>query len=286
MKRFGLAVLAVMLGFAPGVSRAISVSQSIDRTDMRFEDTAEYRVVVSWDGPPTRYRFDKALRLEADKLKVASFSSTVNSAGSGPDEVSSKVVNYRLAPTGSGVGTIEPLAIEYMEWPDTTVGVLLTDAFTVTIAPPAPVSVASENGIAVWIWLVVIILSLSVVAVLVVWLRNSKEAPPVRTPAEAFLDDLAVLKSESGSDLKHFQTGLYKILTVFISVLFRIDVNGRATEVILADLEQADLSREGKDMLSDWLRRAEREKYAPVNAPPGETIRLESEIRSFVEKHF
>lgn len=286
MNRLGLAVLAAFIGLVPGVGKAISVSQSIDRIDMRFEDTAAYEVVISWDGPPTRYRFEKALRLEADKLKVASFSSTVNSSGSGPDEISTKVVTYHLAPTGSGVGSIEPLAIEYTEWPDTTVGVLLTDAITISIAKPIPVVVKSDGGISLWVWIIAFVLLLAVAGGFFVWWRGRAEAPPVRTPAQAFLDDLAVLKSESGSDLKQFQTGLYKILVVFISVLYRIDVNGRSSEAILTDLEKADLSREGKDVLSDWLRRAEREKFAPVDAPPGETIRLESEIRSFVEKHF
>ncbi|MCP4683910.1 MAG: hypothetical protein GY867_00530 [bacterium] len=286
MNRYGAAVLTAMLGLTPCVSKAISVSQSIDRTDMRFEDTAAYQVVISWEGPPTRYRFEKALRLEADKLKVASFSSTVNSTGTGSDEISSKVVNYRLVPTGSGTAGVESLAIEFMEWPDTTVGVLLTDAFAIAVARPVPIKALDQEGNSIWLWSLAVVVLLGGAAGVVVWMRGKEEKPPVRTPAQAFLDDLATLKSDTGSDLKQFQTGLYKILTVFVSVLYQIDVNGRSTEAILDDLEKADLSREGKDMLSDWLRRAEREKYAPVNAAPGETIRLESEIRNFVEKHF
>lgn len=281
-----MAAFAAVLGLAPAVGKAISVSQSIDRTEMRFEDTATYEIVVSWDGPPTKYRFEKAMRLETDRLKVASFSSTVNSRGTGPDEVSSKVVQYRLAPTGSGVGRIEPLAIEYTEWPDTTIGVLMTDAITISIAQPVPVKAESDNGTPAWIWLLIIVVLAGGAVGVFFWRRDRPSAPPPRTPAEAFLDDLAVLRKESGSDLKHFQTGLYKILVVFISVFFRIDVNGRTTDSILADLDKVEVNRETKDTLADWLRRAEREKYAPVKAAPGETIRLESEIRSFVEKHF
>ena len=286
MNRIAVAALAALIGLIPGVGKAISVSQSIDRTEMRFEDTAVYKVAISWDGPPTRYRFEQALRLETDKLKVATFASTVSSSGSGPGEISTKIVTYRLAPTGSGVGSVESLAIEYTGWPDTAVGVLLTDAISISIAKPIPVEVKSDDGVSAWVWVVVLVVLLAAVGGLMVWWHGRREIPPVRTPAQAFLDDLAVLKSESGSDLKRFQTGLYKILVVFISVLYRIDVNGRSTEAILADLEKANLSREGKDVLSDWLRRAEREKFAPVDTPPGETIRLESEIRSFVEKHF
>ena len=286
MNRIGMAAFAAIVGLLPTVGKAISVSQSIDRTEMRFEDTATYEIVVSWDGPPTKYRFEKAMRLETDKLKVASFASTVNSRGTGPDEVSSKVVQYRLAPTGSGVGRIEPLAIEYAEWPDTTIGVLMTDAITVSIAQPVPVSVETDNGAPGWIWILIIVVVAGGAVGVFFWKRGRPSTPPPRTPAEAFLDDLAVLRKESGSDLKQFQTGLYKILVVFISVLFRIDVNGRTTESILADLDKVDVSRDTKDTLADWLRRAEREKYAPVEAAPGETIRLESEIRSFVEKHF
>ena len=286
MNRIGIVVLAALLAFAPEASQAISVSQSVDRTEMRFEDTAVYQITISWDGSPTRYRFEKALRLSTDKLKVASFSSTVNSSGEGADEISSKIIEYRLTPTGSGIGTVDPLAIEYTEWPDTTVGTLMTDAVTLSIAPPVPVPEKKEGGFSVWIWVVAFAVAMGLAFGYVFWRRGRPKPPPPKTPAQAFLDDLASVKKEAGSDLKQFQTGLYKILTVFISVLYRIDVNGRSTEAILADLEKADLSREGKDMLSDWLRRAEREKYAPVDAPPGETIRLESEIRSFVEKHF
>jgi len=286
MNRFCKAVLTVVLVLAPGVSRGISLSQSIDRTEMRYEDTAAYQIRITWDGPPTRYRFEKALRIEADKIKVASFASTVRSSGSGEHEVSTKTVYYRLVAAGSGVGRIEPVAVEYIEWPDTTVGVLMTDAVTMTIAPPVVSPVEAEEGSSVWMWVIGAVVLLALAAGAAIWWRGRTPAPPVRTPAQAFLDDLAAVKAESGSNLKQFQTGLYKILTVFISVLYQIDVNGRSTEAILADLEKADLSRESKDMLSDWLRRAEREKYSPVDAPPGETIRLESEIRSFVEKHF
>jgi hypothetical protein len=286
MNRIGVSALAALISLVPLTGRAISVSQSIDRTEMRVEDTAAYEIVITWDGPPTRYRFEKALRLEVDKLKVASFSSTVNSAGDGSDEVSSKVIEYRLAPTGPGMGRIEPLMIEYIEWPDTTVGVLMTDAITLSIAQPVPVQADSDGRVAAWVWVVIIVVLLGGAAAVVFWMRGREKIPPPRTPAQAFLDDLTVLKQESGSDLKQFQTGLYKILIIFISVLYRIDVNGRTTEAILTDLEKADTSREKKDALADWLRRAEREKYAPVDAAPGETIRLESEIRSFVEKHF
>jgi hypothetical protein len=56
--RFLPAVLTVAsLGLYPSAGVAsISVAQSINRTEMAFEDTAVFHITVNWDGPVMELR--------------------------------------------------------------------------------------------------------------------------------------------------------------------------------------------------------------------------------------
>jgi hypothetical protein len=52
----------------------------------------------------------------------------------------------------------------------------------------------------------------------------------------------------------------------------------------VGQLEKTSLTVSQRETICGWLKRAEREKYIPLQAGPGETIRLESEIRDFFAK--
>ncbi len=287
VSKYGLCVCGVVglwLGTALAAKASISVSQSIDRTEMAFEDTASYQIVVIWDGPAHAYRFDKPFRVESDRLKVARFSSTVKTSGGGPDEVTTKIFSYRLAPVLSGLATVNPLEIEYLSWPDSLTGHLVTDPVTLSIAEPLPPEARGDGGLSAgWYALIGVVLLGGAVGALAA--LKKKPAPEVvRTPTEAFLDGLTKSKAESGSDLKKFQTGVYRGLVAYLEAQYRLALTGKPIDVVLAELEQLDAGRSEKDKLAEWLARADRERFSPVAAAPGEVMRLESEIREFFEK--
>jgi hypothetical protein len=157
---------------------------------------------------------------------------------------------------------------------------------SVEIAPPVPV----ETGGGGYLWLIVIgaAVVLVVVAVITWRVRRAKRvevASPVRTPAQEFLVRLAELKADSGNDLKKFQTGLYKHLVSFLHERYGIDGATASADEIAGKLAETDMAIDYQDKISGWLHRAEREKFTPAAASPGETIRLETEIREFFEKN-
>ena len=117
--------------------------------------------------------------------------------------------------------------------------------------------------------------------------RIAKRAPVeiIKTPAEIFLENLAQLRLDSGNDVKKFQTGLYKQLVLFLKNRFNLEPAGPGAEDIVISLQATSLSDAQKEKISSWLIRAEKEKFSPVAAAPGETIRLESEVREFFEKN-
>jgi hypothetical protein len=277
-------VAATLLWTALSAQASISVSQSIDRTDMAFDDTAGFQIVITWDGPAHAYRFDKPFRVQSDRLKVARFSSTVKTAGEGPDEVTTKVFSYRLAPVLSGLATVDPLEIEYLSWPDSLSGRLVTDPVTLSIAEPLPPE-ARENGrLSVgWYALIGVVLIGGAVGAFAA-LKKKPTPEKVRTPTEAFLEALAAIKTDAGNDLKKFQTGLYRELVIYIESKYNLTLAGKSVDGVVAEVEQIDTGRSDKDKLSEWLSRADREKFSPVAAAPGEVMRLESEIREFFEK--
>jgi len=263
---------------------SISVSQSIDRTDMAFEDTAGFRIVITWHGPAHAYRFEKPFRLQTDRLKVVRFSSTIRSTGSGPDEITTKTFDYKLAPSLSGIGTIEPLDIEYLSWPDSLTGTLVTDPIAISIGEPLPPELEEEGGISGG-WIAVIVVCVLGAAVGIFSLAG-RRAPQktTRTPVAAFLDDLEEVKKESGRDLKKFQTGLYKNLVRYIERRYHLSSVGESAEALTVELNKVERDQAICQALSGWLVRAEKEKYAPLELAPGEVTRLETEVRQFFEK--
>lgn len=264
-------------------SDPISVTQSLDRTEMAFEDTAHFEIQITWEGPVSAYLFDRPVRLESDKLKVARFSSKVSSSGQGDSEITTKLFRYSLVPTLSGSAYIEPATIDYLKWPDSVSGQLSTDPLTLTIAQPIP-AVHKNEGAFSW-WMIVLIIG-GVIAVAVALLIVVKKKEPkeiVRPPRVTFLEKLKQLDKEAGGDLKQFQTGLYRILVEYLKDAADLHCDNHSLNSVIDGLVQTKLSQTQKDMFQSWLNRAEREKYSPDQKTPGETIRISSEVRQFFE---
>ncbi|MEA3297706.1 MAG: hypothetical protein U9R56_07575 [candidate division Zixibacteria bacterium] len=272
--------LLVSLGRADG----ISISQSLEKTSIAYEDSVEFEIELQWNGPQSAYRFGKPLNLQIDRLKVRGFSSSIASQGSGSDEITTKAFRYMLIPTSSGSAHIEPATIDYITWPDSIPGELVTEGMTVRIAEPKPVE-PQDRSTTIWV-IVLIVLTGGVVVgiVLVRRSRNRKSTQPVQTPQERFLEELALVKDESGSDLKKFQTGLYRILAEFLDSRYGITTERLSDEGLARALDESDLAEEIKKKICEYIVKARQDKFRPVTAVPGETVRLEAEIRKLFEE--
>ena len=264
----------------------IAVSQSLDKTEIPYEGQAKFEVILTWDGPQSAYLFTQPLSPDFTHLKVQQYSSSVKSTGSGEDEVTTKTYSFTLKPTQSGTGMIDPVTISYLTWPDSVAGQLVTEPMSIQIAAAVPVQPEGKpHGL-----LLLILLGVLVIIAIASWIirsRISKRAPSevIKTPAEIFLENLAQLRLDSGNDVKKFQTGLYKQLVLFLKNRFGIEPSGQAAENVVAALQTTNMTDAQKEKISNWLIRAEKEKFIPVAAAPGETIRLESEVREFFEKN-
>jgi len=263
---------------------SISVSQSVDRTEMAFEDTVNFQISVTWDGPAHSYRFDKPFRVQADWMKVTRFSSTVRSSGSGADEKTTKFFEYQLTPHLSGVATIEPLNIEYVTWPDSLTGIMVTDPVSISIRKPLPPELREEGGMDSGWWAVIVVGLIGLGVGLYSIIKRKAPVKNIQTAREKFLEDLEKAKRESGSDLKGFQTGLYCSLASYISAKYGLKIESQTAEFIVSELNQIEPDQTISRTLADWLIRAEKEKYAPITTAPGEVTRLASEIKQFFER--
>jgi hypothetical protein len=270
---------------AAGV-QAISLSQSLDKTEIAYDDHATLEIVVTWPGAQTSYIFDKPLQPQMENLKVQQYSSTTGSITTGGGEVTTKRFSFTLVPVGSGTGRIAPVTVSYFSWPDSIPGQLVTEEMTLRIAPP--VAKKSPGGLSkmplgIWIaggagWLLI----LGVIGLVIVKRRRPKQV--VKTPRDLFLERLTLLKQASGSDLKRFQTGLYRDLTWYLSTAYGMDPVGLSLDEILTSVDGSKIPEIEKDKICGWLARADREKFSPLPPSPGETMRLEHEVREFFEK--
>jgi hypothetical protein len=278
-------VLALAAIASTARPQGITVSQSVDKSEVAFEDSVLLEYVITWPGPQSAYLFERPIDPDIDGFRVGKFSSTISTAGTSPDETTSKRLTYTLLPTSSGQGQINPVTIEYLKWPDSVPGQLVTEAMSVWVASPKPKETTSDEG---WLSMPLMIAVLAIIAIggVVVGVRVAKNRRPqevVRSPKDEFLERLTELKQQAGADLKQFQTGLHRLLSSYMAAEYSLDVTNKSAGEIARAVEESDMPVAHREKLLTWLARAEKEKYSPVAAAPGETVRLESEVRTFFE---
>ena len=262
----------------------ISVSQTLSRSEIAFEDSVLFEIELSWDGSQAAYLFPKPLSPIIDRMSVRGFSSSVASEGNDESEKTTKTYRYMLLPKSSGLGRIAPVTISYVTWPDSLPGELTTEEMTVTIAQPLPPPEPFDYTLMWWLGGAVILAAAGLVIVIVRRTRNQQPSEPVKTVVEQFLDELGQLKNESGNDHKRFQTGLHKILTEFLSRQYGLSPEGMSEENLKEQLLSVGPADQAGSKIATWFAQAARDKFSPVSVGPGETIRLEAEIRQLFEK--
>lgn len=264
-------------------SSAISISQSLDKSNIAYEDSAIFEITLSWEGASRDYRFDKPLVPYIDRLKVRGFSSSISSSGSSNEagEITIKKFRYVLIPTSSGIGKIDAVEIEYLKMPDSVSNLLITEPMTIMIAEKIPVEIKKSNT-----RLYLIIIGLMLTAALVFfYLRNKKsgEKTVKLSPKEAFLESLRELKERAGSDMKIFQSGLFELLGRFMRLSYELEIKDISENEIESRIKETGLNAEEQSKISNWILNALKDKFRPIASSPGETIRLESEVRAFFE---
>ncbi|MCM2271387.1 MAG: BatD family protein [candidate division Zixibacteria bacterium] len=266
---------------------AIDLSQSLDKASIAYEEEAVLTITVRWSGSQSAYLFDRPVQPELEKLKVQKFSTSVSSQATDIGEVTTKTFSFTLIPVGSGTGRIQPMTIHYVSWPDSLPGDLATTEMSVNIAAARPVQkssgISSRLKPAIWIPLAALLAGGAGVGTMLYLKRRRKPVVEVKSPGKIFLEGLSALATDAGSDLKRFQTGLYKLLVSFIHDQYGLEVAGKSADEIAQAVVGTSLSESQKAKLSGWLIRADREKFSPLPPAPGETIRLETELRQFFE---
>ena len=277
-------LLTLFLCAGGALAEGISVSQSRNKASVAFTDSVEFEIVLQWDGPQTDYFFNKPLNPNIEGMKVSRFASSIESSTSAGKEITTKKYLYVLQPIISGVGRIEPVEISFVSWPDSVPGQLFTEAMSFEIAPPQAVELTMPSY--TWLYIVLGILLAGTLALVVaaIFKKPRSEVSTTKTPREDFLDSLASTRTAAGSDLKKFQTEVYKILAAFLKRQYNIDAVDLPEDQLVGKLESAGLAHDKSKKICAWLLRAQKDKYSPSGSSPGEAVRLESELREFFEK--
>lgn len=258
----------------------ISLSASLDRSDIPFEETVELKLEIKWQGDITSYAFELIPLPVLEKLKVLGTSSAISSGEEDGAEITTRTFRYSLKPTGSGVGTIEPIVLQCVAMPDSIPGQLSTQLMKVNIAKPIPIE--KDSGVPIYLYLMAGFLMIAAVVVVVLKKKKGPDVEPIKSPEENFSNTLADIKANSQSDRTQFFTKLYLALTAYIKLKYNVETSGQTAEVIAVNLGKLEISPDDKEKISGWLIRAEKEKYAPFGGEPGDIIRLISEIENYM----
>ena len=272
---------------AVAASAEINVSQALSQTDIAFEDTTIFEIVLQWDGPQTTFRFDKPLNPLIDLMRVKGYSSSISSIGTGPDERTTKRYRYVLVPVQSGVGRIAPVSVPYVAWPDSIPGELVTEPMSVAIAKPIPRPGPGpgQKDSFPWIYIVIGLVAIGGGVVAAVLYRKPKvDIEPSQKPEENLLNGLDKLKADAGSDFKKFQSGLHSLLINYLKEKYGFETSQLNERTIESSLLDTKLSAAQQRTVAEWVVNAERDKFRPVSPAPGEAVRLESDVRAFFQR--
>lgn len=282
-----LIIPSIILILASLEARAaeMSISQSIDKMTVAFDEHATLTIELRWDGPQHEYYFDRPLQPVLDRFQIAKFSTSLSTDPSATAQQTKKIFRYELQPTSAGVGKIEPITISYIRVTDSIPGQLSTEPISLTITEPTaatrPRTPELMSKPALIIAGVTLVLSISFTVVLIARSRRPREKP--LTPAQEVLRRLGELRESANGEPKTFQSGLYKLLVWYLHKQHGMDVSPRPTEDIIHSIDNSTIPHEQKEKIGAWLLQAHRTKFSPVQASPGEVTRLEAEVRQFFE---
>jgi len=274
--------LILVLYAGPAGAEGISVSQSIDRADVAFEGKVNFEIRLEWQGGQSAYLFDKPLDPDIENFRVGRFSSAISSTGDPLETVTTKTFKYTLIPISSGIGRINPVTIDYVSWPDSIPGVLVTEALLVNIARPVEIEQSDNNSVITLVIVAVVLLGIFVGGF--IRYRRKKPVEIVKSPVQILLDGLTVLKKDAGSDLKKFQFGIFELIIEFLSANYGVKLKSFTEDALNSALEKTGLNNYEREKISSYLLKAQADKFMPVSSAPGDTNRLESELRDFFEK--
>ena len=267
---------------ASGVSAEVEVSQSLSKSEVAFEDSVQFQIVVEWQGSQYDYLFNKPLSPYIDRLKIGKFSSSVSSLKRDGLEYTQKKYNYTLLPTSAGSGLIDSISIAYLKRGDTIPSYVMTEPMDILIATPIPKVKKDNSAVSTYVYGSIILL---VIGLFLIILKKKNSGPQeiVLSPKEEFLEMLTNVKNASGSDFKKFQTELFRIIVMYIGNEYKIDEANIKTDGLIDELAKAGMSMKNAEQITAWLKQAEIDKYAPAQTSPGAVVRLESEVRAFFE---
>ena len=278
-------IVFLILIIVPSISytEGIEISQSLSQTEIAFEDSVTFEIQLQWEGPQSIYLFPRPLSPYIDRMKVRGFSSKISSNMIDGKEITQKRYTYTLIPTSAGLGLIDSVSVPYRYYLDSIPAILISEPMSVTIAYPRPKE-KKDDSFPYWMVIVGLIVLGGGIGSYFMFIKKSKSKEIILNPKDKFLEDLTELKNSSGNDLKQFQTGLYKILTNFIISEYNIDVSVVDMNEFISKMTDAGMILAHAEQMKKWLEQAEKDKYSPMSAAPGETIRLESAVRSYFEK--
>jgi len=284
MVRLASGLLILLAVTPPALANGISVSQSVDKTTLDFTDSVQFEIVLQWDGSQIAYLFDRPLNPSMSGLKVRRFASSIGSSVKAGSEMTTKRFLFVLEPTAAGPAAIEPISISYLSWPDSIPGQLLTEATTLSVAPTRTELKPQPTFWWVWILVGLAVAVVGGVAILVMIRRRRHPVAEAKTPRDEILESLADARSRAGGDMKRFQTDVHKILVAFLRGRYNIDATDPVRESLCEELRAAGVEAGDADRICEWLFKAQKDKYIPAAGSPGETVRLESELREFFER--
>jgi len=265
-------------------ANAIELKQSLKPSEVAFEQSAVFEITISWDGPQSRYFFPHPLRPQFERLTAGELASSISSTGEGDNEVTTKKYRYTLSPALSGLGRIEPITIDYISWPDSIPGQLVTEPMTITIAQPKPPTpLDKSSGSLIWIIVIVVAAVLSGGAYYLFVIKPKQQAPVAVSPEQELLRQLELVQAEAGTDIKRFQTGLYKLLMEYLNRAYGLPTGLNNAAEVAESLKKTTMTPSEREIITGWLTRAEREKFTPSAVDPGATTRLSAEVKEYFE---
>jgi len=281
------AAVAALVFIIPFLSHAsnLTLSASIDKTDIPYEGEVTLSVEINWRGTLEDYSFGLMPLPETDKFKVAGTSSSISTEeDSLGQDITIRQFKYTLKPVEFGIATIYPITLDYTAFPDSIPGQLTTQQFKVNIDRPIPKEEKSQSNTGLYLLIILgAAIVIAVPSVYFIFIRKKEIPEPELSPEKRFIEDFRDVKKESINDRRQFFARLHKTIVSYFSQKYDINPTGKTAAVIIEELKEREIPETELARPADWLTIAETEKYAPTKGEPGDLLRLAAEIEAHFE---
>lgn len=285
-------IIFFSLSSSGGESGSVSISASLDRDKIPKNQLAQLTVSLKWKGDFDKFSFSDPPKPILDKVKIIGTSASNIRGIENNISYSERRYVYTLKPEEEGIGTIEPISVEFTDQENGSRHTLSTPAITLEITSPYIPFIKKLFGSAIFRVSVFIIFVGTAAGIGLVLIKKShikkekeaKEEVLVLSAEENALKELDSLSQlRLIGDHKQYYSRISQILRDYLSNVYQIRTKEVISTDILRELEGRAVEPSILDAVEGIFKTCDMVKFAGSAPSTQEMDQILNRLKTFLQ---